>query len=468
MQLFGLKRRNNNNLFHPGDAIRAGEYDQMIADNPELMGALQKSGMDSGFAPPQNTPQGGGALPNPNLKRLFSIGEAASASAGEEGIAPTSSPQPSMFDWQIKGSEQEPMADANAAAASQTPQMPAANATAATTTPNDAALLRQPNAATRGTAQDILNEISAAEQSPAKREKSLFKRLGSGLWNGFKMWAENGGQGGLLGLVGAVGAGGGIFAASPEAQGEFKKQQNINKMWSRFGNRSKAETALAGNARRDALTNQGQQRVDQGWQRIEADKAKTALSKVNQQQATLLRQLSLLDNYKPGANAAFDKQLADAGINIGAFDNRRRNLKEQNGVWFEQDPETQNWRQVAGLPEDPTERPTVVSINGMQMILSPKQIAQLMYADANTVRQNTFNYGMQQDRQNFTAAEAEKQRVFRSQLQQDAQANGREQAISRAMTAYSNLYQRQNGSQPTADEIQQYRNFVEQQLAPQN
>ncbi|HNU06153.1 MAG TPA: hypothetical protein PKO33_00205, partial [Pyrinomonadaceae bacterium] len=89
--------------------------------------------------------------------------------------------------------------------------------------------------------------IREAQNYEQPREKSFVKRLGKGLMDGWINWAQNGGQGGLGGLIGSVATGGIIDAASPGAHAEYRKQQELQKMWG-----GRAQTSAAEKERRDA------------------------------------------------------------------------------------------------------------------------------------------------------------------------------------------------------------------------
>ena len=82
-------------------------------------------------------------------------------------------------------------------------------------------------------------------EAPAKRERRLGRRIGSGLWNGFKAWGAAGAPGGLAGLGGALATGGIAFGASPETHQKFKTQQRQGELMGEYERKLGQETASA-------------------------------------------------------------------------------------------------------------------------------------------------------------------------------------------------------------------------------
>lgn len=79
--------------------------------------------------------------------------------------------------------------------------------------------------------QDLL----AAEQAPIQRQPKFWNRLGSGILDGLRAWTQAGAPGGLAGALGAIATGGTIFAASPRAQAEYQKFQDIQEKQKAYG-----------------------------------------------------------------------------------------------------------------------------------------------------------------------------------------------------------------------------------------
>ena len=96
--------------------------------------------------------------------------------------------------------------------------------------------------------------VTAGMHPEVKEEGGFWKRLGQGLWQGFTMWAESGGEGGLAGLAGAVGAMGMGSGFSKTFNTEMRKNAKLKELFGKW----KQETALEDDeskgikARRDA------------------------------------------------------------------------------------------------------------------------------------------------------------------------------------------------------------------------
>lgn len=154
-----------------------------------------------------------------------------------------------------------------------------------------------PRASKEKNTDRIMSEIEEKQNSPAVRESSMPKRLGSGLWNAFKLWGEKGAPGGLPGLLGALATGGTAFAVSPDMQANFKKEQGLQKLWGEFGQSAKIEEWQAKQAKTEAETNWQNQRpiienrkVDVSQAKAEADaKYKDEQIKLGTQKANELK-----------------------------------------------------------------------------------------------------------------------------------------------------------------------------------
>lgn len=93
-----------------------------------------------------------------------------------------------------------------------------------------------PNATER---ERVLRDIKDLQGTEWKRESKLWKRVGSGVLDGARAWAMNGGQGGLGGLIGTVAGGAVAFGASKGAQADYQKKQEMAKLLGKY------QTAMA-------------------------------------------------------------------------------------------------------------------------------------------------------------------------------------------------------------------------------
>jgi len=73
------------------------------------------------------------------------------------------------------------------------------------------------------------------------REHSFGKRLGMGALAGLAEWSRAGGPGGLLGGLASVGTAATIFAASPGAEGEYRKAQKMQGLFGQLGQQQAVE-----------------------------------------------------------------------------------------------------------------------------------------------------------------------------------------------------------------------------------
>ena len=157
--------------------------------------------------------------------------------------------------------------------------------------------------------------------------------------------------------------------------------------------------------------------------------------------------------YEEDTDPATLERMRALGIVLPDFDNRYK-PQEQNGVWMGYNPETRKYEQVEGMPQDPDETPMTFMVDGEKITASAKHFL-------------NYKAGLerQEKQQSFTASENEKNRNLRRELQANAQKHGREQTVKKAVEAWMRLYYRENGQNPTEEEINNYRSFVESNLS---
>ncbi|HEY8560521.1 MAG TPA: hypothetical protein VIL74_09100 [Pyrinomonadaceae bacterium] len=263
----------------------------------------------------------------------------------------------------------------------------------------------------------LLDQINQAEAAPVKRENGFWNRLGSGLWNGLKMWGASGAQGGLGGLVGALATGGAGFAISPDLQGDFKKRQGIQKLWNQYGAASTAEKdqqqiALT-QARVEDIPLKRRQEQDEFQQKMDFNRGEQQ-RKIDDRQsrertarmtqvAGMFKSLAAYDPADPKF-AELTKALGDVELPITPKDAKKK-------IDLKQDQRTGEWTTILTDPvSGAQEARPVVGKDGKPLRTTPTVVMQGEYG---LLRQN--------DQQNFTREENDK--IRRDRLRQWAIQN---------------------------------------------
>lgn len=246
----------------------------------------------------------------------------------------------------------------------------------------------------------MLDEINAAQEAPIKKEKSFGKRLGSGLWNAIKIWGASGGQGGLAGLVGALATGGIGFALSPDLQGDFKKQQNVGKLWNQYGTQVKAEDAqndltykqtqtqniIDDNQRAENEFGKRMDYLNSEQQRKIDDRTSRERTSRMTQVAGMFKNLPSYDPNDPKF-AEITKALGDVNLPITPKDAKKK-------VDLKQDQRTGEWTVILTNPLDGKQEVRTVVKDGKPLRTTPT-----------VVMQGEFGLLKQNDQQEFTATQ---------------------------------------------------------------
>lgn len=221
-----------------------------------------------------------------------------------------------------------------------------------------------------GTRSSIADIRELENAPPREREKSIWKRLGSGLLDGLRIWAESGAPGGLGGALGAAATGGVGFAASPGAQADFQRKQQLQKLYGDYGRQSALETA--------EMERQGKILDQQGKAVKIQGEGLDVLMKANK---------PLLESITADKKITAEERdmLAGAGINVTEYDAQKYGLEWVDGRAFST-PELGVPSAVKNvtLPDKLTERPirttspmtgTPVDLKSGQLYSGESQIA---------------------------------------------------------------------------------------------
>jgi hypothetical protein len=127
-----------------------------------------------------------------------------------------------------------------------------------------------------------LQDYENLKAAPKTKEKSLFRRLGSGVIQGFKIWQESGGQGGLGGLLGAVATGGIGSAVSPGFQADLSRHNDLKKLFRKYGDEREVETAEMGRMKEIAATQKAAADSQKAEYQYRAEMAKQYIDAANQ------------------------------------------------------------------------------------------------------------------------------------------------------------------------------------------
>lgn len=211
--------------------------------------------------------------------------------------------------------------------------------------------------------EQIRQQIAENDAAPVKRENSLFRRLGNGIWKGIKIWSENGGQGGILGLAGATLTGGIGSAVSPNFEGELNRNDQKQRLLRQLGETQKqqdwqtqhdTEVERIANMRRDDEIKREEMdtRREERKRQFDENLRKTTQAETDRKRANFYRQNKYFDPAK--ATEAQKRQLAEFGESpetIGAYDFTKPDRKTVAGVTYQYNPNTKSFEET-DLPKD--------------------------------------------------------------------------------------------------------------------
>lgn len=221
------------------------------------------------------------------------------------------------------------------------------------------------------------DEFDDLQSTEPKREKSFWKRLGAGLWDGAKMWAKSD-DASLGGLLAAVAGGGAGMAASPSGHAEYQKNQELNKLWNRYQQQLQPEMA--------DLQRQGQQA------KIAGDILDVQNKGLDSQGKRIKNTTDMYDPLYKSITAdnkvtAEEKALWEArtGMPINEYSAQKMVEKEQGGRSYIRGEFDPGYTKNVTLPDDPTEYPVKVdTAAGRQVYAKGPQV---LAADATAANQ---------------------------------------------------------------------------------
>lgn len=199
---------------------------------------------------------------------------------------------------------------------------------------------------------DYLN----AQTAQAPRQPKFWNRLGSGILDGLRAWAQAGAPGGIGGALGAIATGGTLFAASPKAQGEYQKFQNVQEKANLY------QQAVAN----EALNAQRQ------MQALKQKEAVTSLA---------FRDPVFNKGYLTEEDVSYlEKQY---GVQVRDPNNPKLVYDRINGkTYFVYANDPSKAAVVPGLPTDLTQQPVTVETSAGPVTLKPADAANLYARDA--------------------------------------------------------------------------------------
>jgi hypothetical protein len=221
---------------------------------------------------------------------------------------------------------------------------------------------------------DYLN----AQTAQAPRQPKFWNRLGSGILDGLRAWAQAGAPGGVGGAIGAIATGGALFAASPKAQAEYQKFQNVQEKANLY------QQAVAN----EALNAQRQ---------MQALKQKEALTSL------VFKDPVFNKGYLTEGDVSYlEKQY---GVQVRDPNNPKLVYDRINGkTYFVYANDPSKAAVVPGLPTDLTQQPVTVHTSAGDFTLTPPDAAHLYAQDANRrSRESTEQQKFQLEQQKLAA-----------------------------------------------------------------
>jgi hypothetical protein len=221
---------------------------------------------------------------------------------------------------------------------------------------------------------DYLN----AQTAQAPRQPKFWNRLGSGILDGLRAWAQAGAPGGVGGALGAIATGGTLFAASPKAQGEYQKFQNVQEKANLY------QQAVAN----EALNAQRQ---------MQALKQKEAVTNLAFKDPVFNK------GYLTEGDVSYLEN--QYGVKLRDPNNPKLVYDRINGkTYFVYANDPSKAAVVPGLPTDPTQQPVTVETSAGPLTLRPGDAANLYVQNANQQsRQSTDQQKLQLEREKLTA-----------------------------------------------------------------